>query len=123
MYSKAEVRIIQDQQVEDKPQEVTSSEASALLAKYGYSANSYNSGNRVEPQKSTGPTAEELYAQFDREMELKKQREYQQRFGPKAYTFDNSQINYSSTDYRSLDDGFGVQVQIVSDMPIYNGRR
>lgn len=123
MYSKPEVRIIQDQQIENKPQEVTSSEAAALLAKYGYSPNSYNSGNQVETQKSTGPTAEELYAQWDREMELQRQKEYQKRFGPKAYTFDNNQINYSSTDYRSLEDGFGIQVQVVSDMPIYNGRR
>jgi hypothetical protein len=36
MYSKPEVRIIQDQQIESKQQEVTSSEVADLLANYGY---------------------------------------------------------------------------------------
>lgn len=122
MYSKPEVRIVQDQQVETKPQEVTSAEAADLLAKYGFSNPTYN----TQPQTivQNGLTAQDLYDQYDREIELKKQIELQRRNGPKAYTFDNRNVNYSSTDYRSIDDGFGIQVQVVSDMPIYNnGRR
>ena len=59
-------------------------------------------------------------------MELKKQREMQRRYGPKAYTFDNNNVNYSNTDYKSLDiegHNLGIQVQVVSDMPIYNNNR
>lgn len=122
MYSKPEVRIIQDQQIESKPQEVTSSEAAELLAKYGYS-NQYNPQPQLPTQEiQKGLTVEEMYAQYDREIELQRQKEMQKRYGPKAYTFDSNNISYSSTDYRS-DDGFGIQVQIVSDMPIYNGRK
>ncbi len=121
MYSKPEVRIIQNQEVESKPQEVTSAEAAHLLAKYGYSAPTFNNEPNTSPQNGdSGLTAEELYAQYDREVELQRQRELQRRLGPKSYTFDNNNINYSSTDFKSLDDGFGIQVQVVSDMPIYN---
>jgi len=121
MYSKPEVRIIQDQQIDSNPVNVTSSEAADILAKYGYSSQQYNTFSNT--QKEEGLTAEEMYAQYDREIEMKLQQERQRRYGPKAITFDSNNINYSSNDYRSLEDGFGVQVQIVSDMPIYNNRR
>lgn len=120
MYSKPEVRIIQDQQVESKPQDVTSSEAADLLAKYGYSTQNYNPQPTTTNNPNNDITAQQLYDQWDREMELQRQKELQRRNGPKAYTFDNNNVNYSSTDYKSLDDGFGIQVQIVSDMSIYN---
>jgi hypothetical protein len=125
MYSRPEVKVIQNQQVETKTTEVTSSEAAALLAKYGYSNNSYNNHPQT-PVPDSGLTVQDLYAQYDREMELKRQKEIQRKYGPKAYTFDNNNVNYSNTDYRSLDiDGhnLGIQVQIVSDMPIYNNNR
>lgn len=122
MYSKPEVRIIQDQQIETKSQEVTSSEAADLLAKYGYSQQNYNP-QTTSVKKESGLTAEQMYAQYDRELEIQRQREMQRRYGPKAITFDNNKVNYSSTDYRSLEDGFGVQVQVVSDMPIYNNNQ
>ena len=44
-------------------------------------------------------------------------------YGPKAVTFDSRNIGYSNSEYRDLDvDGhnFGIQVQVVSDMPIQN---
>jgi hypothetical protein len=121
MYSKPEVRIIQDQQINTTPAEVTSSEAAALLAKYGYSSNTYNNQPQT-PIQDNGLTVQDLYAQHDREIELQRQKEIQRRNGPKAYTFDSNNIYYSNTDYRTLDtDGnFGIQVQVVSDMPIYN---
>lgn len=122
MYSKPEVRIIQDQFIETKPQEVTSSEAADLLAKYGYSSQKFNPQPDA-PNKNNGLTAQDLYDQYDREIELQRQSEMQRRYGPKAITFDNNKVNYSSSDYRSLEDGFGVQVQVVSDMPIYNNNQ
>ena len=119
---RAEVRVLQDQQVDTKPVQVTSSEAADLLAKYGYSTQQFNTEIQVDrPRQDI--SVQELYAQHDRELELQKQREMQRRNGPKAVTFDSNNINYSSTDYRSLEDGFGIQVQIVSDMPIYNNNR
>ena len=121
MYQKAEVRIIQDQQVDTKSAEVTSSEAADLLAKYGYSTEHLTKSNPHPVQMDL--TAEELYAQYDREFENQRQKELQKRNMPKAVTFDSNNINYSSTDYRSIEDGFGIQVQIVSDMPIYNNNR
>lgn len=121
MYSKPEVRIIQDQHIETKPQEVTSSEAANLLAKYGYSTHQTTSTNNNSD--NSGLTVQELYNQYDREMEIQRQMELERRNRPKSVTFDNRNINYSSTDYRSLDDGFGIQVQVVSDMPINNNRR
>lgn len=122
MYSKPEVRIIQDQFIETKPQEVTSSEAADLLAKYGYSSQNLNPQPNA-PNKNNVLTAQDLYDQYDREIELQRQSEMQRRYGPKAITFDNNKVNYSSSDYRSLEDGFGVQVQVVSDMPIYNNNK
>jgi len=121
MYQKAEVRIIQDQQVDTRPAEVTSSEAADLLAKYGYSTEHLPKNEPTQVRNDL--TIEQLYAQHDREIELQKQREIQRRNMPKAYTFNNNNINYSSTDYRSVEDGFGIQVQVVSDMPLYNNNR
>lgn len=122
MYSKPEVRVIQDQQVDTTSKQFTSSEAADLLAKYGYSTQQINTDLPLsKPEQDL--TVQQLYEQYDREVELQKQKEMQRRNGPKAYTFDNDRISYSSTDYRNLDEGFGVQVQVVSDMPIYNNRR
>lgn len=121
MYQKAEVRIIQNQQVDTRPTEVTTSEAADLLAKYGYSTEHLP---KSEPtQTRSDLTVEQLYAQQDRELQLQMERQIQKRNMPRAYTFDNNNVNYSSTDYRTIEDGFGIQVQIVSDMPINNNRR
>lgn len=122
MYSKPEVRVIQDQQVQTSQVQHTTAEMADLLAKYGYSTQHINTDISNFNQKP-GLTVEELYAQQDREIELQKQRELERKNSPKALTFDSRNINYSQTDYRSLEDGFGVQVQIVSDMPIYNNNR
>jgi hypothetical protein len=121
MYSKPEVRVISDQEVSSRPVEVTSSEAANLLAKYGYST--HQSHNTDNNSANSGLTVQELYDQYDREIEKQKQMEFERRNRPKSVTFDSRNINYSSTDYRSLDDDFGIQVQVVSDMPINNNRR
>ena len=127
MYQKPEVRIIDQQQVESKPAEVTSAEAAALLAKYGYNNNSQSN---QEQQQFVNPnnnlTSEQFYQlQLQQEEELRR-KEMERRYGPKSITFDNRNINYSNVEYRDLDiDGqnIGIQVQVVSDMPINNYRR
>jgi hypothetical protein len=125
MYQKPEVRIIDHQQVESNPIEATSAEAAALLAKYGYKnpQQVYQPDQPIQTQQSRGLTADELYAMQLREEEERRNREYQRLYGPKAMTFDSNKINYSNVEYRDLGiDGqnVGIQVQIVSDMPIYN---
>ncbi len=125
MYQKPEVRIIDPQQVESKPVESTSAEAAALLAKYGYKNTQHQvqSEQPIHTQQSRGLTADELYAMQLREEEERRNREYQKMYGPKAMTFDSNKINYSNVEYRDLGiDGqnVGIQVQVVSDMPIYN---
>lgn len=121
MYSKPEVRVIHDQEISSKPVEVTSSEAASLLAKYGYST--HQDTSKPTTNSNQGLTVQELYDQYDRELELQRQLEIERRNRPKSITFDSKNINYSSTDYRDLDGGFGIQVQVVSDMPINNNRR
>jgi hypothetical protein len=124
MYQRPEVRIIEPQQEQSTPADVTGSEAAYLLAKYGY-----------QPQPSVGVqtynpdadlTFEEMIAKQQRELNDEKIREQQRMYGPKASTFDSNNIRYSNSEYRDLDlDGqnFGIQVQVVSDMPIQNNNR
>jgi glucan-binding YG repeat protein len=126
MYQKPEVRLIEPQQEQTTSTEVTSSEAAALLAKYGYRNPEYNEPVQQNTDPNQNLTADEFFAIQQREFEAQRQRELQRMYGPKAATFDSNNIRYSNSEYRDLDvDGqnFGIQVQIVSDMPIDNNRR
>ena len=116
-----EVRIIEPQQEQTSSTDVTGSEAAYLLAKYGYTA------PQSIPQEnvSNNLTLEEMIAQQQRENEHQRQIDHQRKYGPKAITFDNNQIRYTNSEFRDLDiDGqnFGIQIQVVSDMPIQNRR-
>ncbi len=126
MYQRPEVRLIEPQQEQTTPVEVTGSEAAALLAKYGYKSPEYNNPIPEPRQRQDGDmTVEEFFLAQQREIDAIRAREHQRMYGPKAVTFDSNKINYSNTEFRSFDDdsNFGIQVQIVSDMPIYNNRR
>jgi len=126
MYQKPEVRLIEPQQEQTTSTEVTSSEVAALLAKYGYKNPEYNEPVHQNTDPNQNLTADEFFAIQQREFEAQKQRELQRMYGPKASTFDSNNIRYSNSEYRDLDvDGqnFGIQVQVVSDMPINNNRR
>ena len=127
MYQRPEVRLIEPQQEQTTPVEVSGSEAAALLAKYGYKTPEFNNPMpSPQVQQDGNMTADEFFMAQQREIEARKQREYQRMYGPKAVTFDSNHINYSNSEYRDLDiDGhnFGIQVQVVSDMPINNNRR
>ena len=120
---KPDVRIIEPQQEQSTPTDVTGSEAAYLLAKYGYAS------PQPEPHQqnpNADLTFDEMIAQHQRELESQRQLEYQRRYGPKAVTFDSNQIRYTNGEYRDLDiDGqnLGIQVQIVSDMPIDGNKR
>ena len=124
MYQKPTVRIIEPQQEQTSPADVTGSEASYLLAKYGYSAPIPEHPIHQDP--NDGLTFEEMIDQQNKELEYQRQMEYQRRYGPKAVTFDSRNIGYSNSEFRDMNiDGqnIGIQVQIVSDMPIQNSNR
>ena len=117
------VSIIEPQQEESRPADVSQSERDYLLAKYGYGTpqvdyNQHNSHNDL--------TSDQMWEMQEREIQQKRLIESQRRNAPRAVSFDNDRIGYSDSKYTDLDiDGqnFGIQVQIVSDMPINNNRR
>ncbi len=114
-----EVRIVQDQQVEIKPAEISGWEAEQLLRKYGYTDQSFSTREQEIPQSQPGLTFEEMIAQEESKRIEEENRRRSQQFGPKPTTFDgrngyDSEIKYGSDE----DTGFGFKIQIVSDMPI-----
>ena len=117
MYNKPEVRIVQDQQEEIKPADISQNERDMLLAKYGFkSAPTY-----IEPQPNSDPNAglsfEEMCRREDQRLADERARKYQQMYGPKPITFDG---NYHSNEtYGSdSDSGLNFKITVVSDMPI-----
>ena len=102
-----DVIIIQDQSVETIVLDSTSSEAAALLAKYGYSTNHTNQSVYEPP----GETFEEMIMRQQRESTPQPRRNT-----PNPITFDSRNIGHASEEYRELDSGFGMKVTIVSDM-------
>jgi hypothetical protein len=120
-----EVRIIEPQQEETRAVDASQSERDYLLAKYGY--------KQVSPsyqEESYNPnqhlTFEEMVALEESKMREIRRREMEKRNAPRPYTFDGDRVNYHESKYSDLDlDGqnFGIQVQIVSDMPINNNNR
>ena len=111
--NRPEIRIIQDQQEEIKPADISQNEMDMLLAKYGYKTQP----NYTEPTQATGLSFEEMI----RQEELKnQQRNYDQMMKAKSqkpYTFGG---NYDSETIYGTDGdtGFTFKVNIVSDMPI-----
>jgi len=118
---KPEVRIVEYQQEENKDISVPESEKDFLLAKYGYK--SFPNNQQEQTNLPPSLSFEQMIEIEERKLKEKKQRDLEERSRPKPYSFD--QINYQESKYSSLDmDGFnyGIQVQIISDMPI-NYRR
>lgn len=120
-----EVRIIEPQQEISQPAEVSNSEAAALLAKYGFSQNQIDvSPNQPNCDPTSNMTVQEFFELQQREIEAERVRKQRLMYGPKAATFDSNNIKYSETNYKTIDDtNFGIQIQIVSDMPINNNSR
>ena len=118
---KPEVRIIQNQEY-SAPQEVnlSSSEAYALMAKYGIP----NAQPIQQQAPITNPlTFEEMIAMEQNKAKAEKQQMEMERMRemnkPTPYSFDRSSIRHFDTQYKSIDDtGFGMEVKIVSNMDI-----
>lgn len=125
-----EVRLI-DAQTTSEPVEinVSSSEAYALMAKYGI--NPTQAPQQFQPQPQFVDPNRDLT--FDQMIELEEQKlraerqrkeyERQQELNrPTPYSFDRNKVQYHNNDYRTIEDtGFGIEVKIVSDMPINKG--
>ena len=109
--NRPEVRIVQDQQEEIKPADISQNEAEMLLARYGYASQPQD----YQPNKDNGLTFEEMI----RQEELKNQQRLQEQMrkvnGPKPYTFGG---NYDSDTIYGTDDGLTFKVNIVRDMPL-----
>jgi len=108
--NRPEIRIIEDQQEEIKPADISQNEAEMLLAKYGYQSKS-----TYQPQQDNGLTFEEMIQQNELKNQQRLQDEMRKINGPKPYTFGG---NYDSHTIYGTDDGFTFKVNIVSDMPL-----
>lgn len=116
---KPEVRVVEYQQEEIKDVEVSQSERDYLLSKYGYIQSKEIQNDSFAVQSQSNYTFEEMIEMEERK--LKSLKEERQKNNLRGYSFDN--VSYSESKYTSLDlDGsnYGVQVQIMSDMPINN---
>ena len=121
---KPEVRIVEPQQYSE-PQEVniSSSEAYALLAKYGIPK-----APQIQPiynDPNANLTFDEMIAIEDRNRKAAIQQKEMERMvdrnKPTPYSFDRGSIRHHDTQYKSLDDGFGVEVKVVTNMVINKG--
>lgn len=115
--NRPEVRVVQDQQEEIKPADITQNEAEMLLAKYGYKSN-----NQVyqEPQ-SFDPTRDLSYEEMCKLEDQKLKQQLHEKMmklnGPKPYTFGGN-YNTNTTYETDGDSGYTFKVNIVSDMPL-----
>jgi hypothetical protein len=109
-----EVRIIQDQQEEIKPADISQNERDMLLAKYGFKSQP----TYTEPQQNdNGLSFEEMCLREEQKLAEERMRKHQQMYGPKPITFDGNY--YSNEQFGSEpDSGFTFKVSVVSDMPI-----
>ena len=110
--NRPEVRIIQDQQEEIRPADISQNEAEMLLARYGYTSQpqSYQ-----QPAQNNGLTFEEMIRLQEQENQQRLQEQMKKVNGPKPYTFGG---NYDTNTVYGTDDGFTFKVNIVSDMPL-----
>lgn len=113
--TRPEVRIIQNQQEEIKPTDISQNERDMLLAKYGFKSQS----TYTEPQtiQDNGLSFEEMCRREEQRLADERMRKYQQMMGPKPVTFGGNY--YSNEQYGTEpDSGFTFKVSVVSDMPI-----
>ena len=110
--NRPEVRIIQDQQEEIRPADISQNEAEMLLARYGYASQSQS---YQQPDQNNGLTFEEMIRLQEQENQQRLQEQMKKINGPKPYTFGG---NYDSDTIYGTDDGFTFKVNIVSDMPL-----
>lgn len=111
-----EVRIIEPQQEEIKPADISQHEKEMLLGKYGYK--SPQPTYDTQPQSSDANLSfEELCRREEQKVLEEKARRHQQMYGPKPITFGGN--SYSNETYGSeSESGLNFKITVVSDMPI-----
>lgn len=117
--NRPEVKIIQNQEENTQPANITSWESEQLLRKYGYQPEQMSSIAQNQPAEQPGLTFEEMVAQEEAKRRNEEEKRRQQMYGPKPTTFDgrngyDSEVKYASDD----DTGFGFKIEITSDMKI-----
>jgi len=123
---KPEVRIIEPQQEEIKSVDASQSERDYLLAKYGYKQVLGPSYEEPAYNPNQHLTFEEMVALEESKQRELRRKEIERRNAPRPYTFDADRVNYHESKYSDLDingQSLGIQVQVVSDMPINNNNR
>ncbi len=112
---RAEVRIIQDQQVEIKPADISQTEREMLLAKYGHQTNQQQS--YIDEKPSDQYTFEEMCRMEEEKLARERYTRQMQQTGPKPISFGGnyeSDVKYGS----DSDSGLTFKISVVSDMPI-----
>jgi hypothetical protein len=114
---KPEVKIIQNQQIEDNQQpQIDSWEAEQLLRKYGYQS---TESQHISQQPHNNMTFEEMFALEENKRREEELRKKQINQGAKPISFDgcggyHTEIKYGSDE----ESGYGFKIQISSDMPL-----
>ena len=126
---KPEVRVTQNQEITTSTDvNINSPEAYALMMKYNISQ--YQAQPQIQETPINDPNRdlsfEQMLAMEENKIRAEKQRaemlRQQELNKPQPYSFDRRNVNYHDTQFKSLDDtGFGIQIQVVSDMPINKG--
>jgi hypothetical protein len=120
-----EVRIIEPQQEETRIVDASQSERDFLLAKYGYKTIDHPQNDFTEQNNLSNLSFEEMISLEEQKNKERSMKERQKNSMPNPYSFDRQRINYYEDKYSDLGvDGsnFGINVRIVSDMPIDNNR-
>ena len=124
---KPEVKMIQQQEISTTTDiNINSLEAQQLLLKYNFKPT--DTPHKQEPiinDPNKDLTFEEMVAQEELRIKLEKQRMQTKRMEelnrPHAVTFNDRNVNFHDTSFQTLDNGIGIQVQIVTDMNIDKG--
>ena len=123
-----EVKVVDYQSTSEPVQlNVSSAEAYALMAKYGISPNQAAPPIQptfVDPNKDL--TFEQMIELEERKLKAERQRKEYERMQelnkPTPHSFDRNRVQYYNNDYRSIEDtGIGIEVKVVSDMPVNKG--
>ena len=110
-----EVRIIEPQQEEIKPADISQYEKEMLLGKYGYKSTQQTYDQPLTNDANL--SFEELCRREEQRVIEEKSRRYQQMYGPKPITFSGN--SYSNETYGSeSESGLNFKITVVSDMPI-----
>lgn len=116
--NRPQVRMIEDQQIENKPIEVSGWEAEQLLRKYGHEPQQFST-RQEEEQPKQGLTFEEMVAQEEERLRREENLRRAKMNGPKPTTFDGSRGYDSEVKYGTDDDsGFNFRIEITTDMKI-----